>query len=119
MAEYPKIQIYFVVPREEERYQKIFNQGKTWHNNLWQTASKFKEISTHFEDIVKELKRGIKSRLEKLDSEKPDEKKRLEEELAKKLEEIRNLEKIKELEEELEDIKEEERLERHYTTSDL
>ena len=52
----PKTQIYYVIPREEEKYKKIFGQGKTWHNNLWQTTSKYKEIENHFKEIVKKQK---------------------------------------------------------------
>ena len=57
----PKIQIYYVIPREEEKYKKIFGQGKNWHNNLWQTTSKFHEILLHYKDIVKKQKEWVEN----------------------------------------------------------
>jgi hypothetical protein len=49
-------QIYYVIPQEEESYKEIFRQGKTWHNNLWQKKSKYREILHHYQGLIKEQK---------------------------------------------------------------
>ncbi|KLL05264.1 MAG: hypothetical protein MRERV_3c093 [Mycoplasmataceae bacterium RV_VA103A] len=48
-----KSQIYYVVPQEEEKYKKVFQQGRIWHNKLWFKKASFIEIFHHFQEIVK------------------------------------------------------------------
>lgn len=65
-----KSSIYFVIPREEEKYKKFFANGNVWNNNLWFPPKLYTEIIKHWQTKVKkqqgDYKKTDKELLEKL-----------------------------------------------------
>ncbi|MEG7978912.1 MAG: hypothetical protein NY202_03245 [Mollicutes bacterium UO1] len=59
-----KSQIFFVIPREEEKYKTVFKQGKIWLNKLWLKRLDFGAVFFHYLSLIKEQREKYQETLQ-------------------------------------------------------